>query len=123
MQQTEDAIRWDRTRLLLQVQNLPAWEQSQTIQQCKTSISIVAHGQTGAAAPTLVQTRLQNSRSVILMMVSVSQVTLTLWERLLLALVGINDLSNVSRRRNNEAFSKVRWETNPPDPLSALRGC
>lgn len=43
-------------RLRAKVKNPRVWEQSQTIPQCKTSISIVAHGQAGAAAMTLVQT-------------------------------------------------------------------
>lgn len=53
------------------------------------------------------------------MMLRIPQVTLPLWERLLLALMGMNDRSDVSQRRNNETFGKVGWETNPPHTLSA----
>lgn len=73
----------DPSRLLLgrlgaKVQNLRAWEQSQTIQQCKTSISIVAPPLRLRSKPCR---RLENRRSVIVTMVRIPQVTLPLWER------------------------------------------
>lgn len=56
------------------------------------------------------------------MMLGISQVTLPLWERLLLALMGINDLSIVSEGSNNKTFSKVKPSRHTLGPQVMLAG-